>query len=275
MDELCGCRGVASRPFLPGLGRSMTKDRFRLSMSRLKLRAFTLIELLVTVAVAAALVALLLPVLTRSKESARRVRCLSNLKQLGLAGLLYFEDNEGRAFLYRGPSTNGGDVFWFGWLERGPEGARRFDPTAGALYPYLQGRGVEVCPSLRYRLDSFKLKATAAAFGYGYNLCLSAPSGQPPLPVSALAAPGATALFGDTAQVNTFQWPATIERPRLEEFYYMTTNEPTVHFRHSRTANIVFCDGHVEPEKPVPLSLDPRLPGEMIGRISSELLLIR
>jgi len=58
-------------------------------------RAFTLIELLVVVAVIAILAALLLPTLTRAKESGRRAVCASNLRQLTIALDLYAVDHDG------------------------------------------------------------------------------------------------------------------------------------------------------------------------------------
>lgn len=59
-------------------------------------RGFTLVELLVVIGIVAVLIAVLLPVLGRARESARRAVCLSNLRQTGLVLQTYAGDNSGR-----------------------------------------------------------------------------------------------------------------------------------------------------------------------------------
>jgi prepilin-type N-terminal cleavage/methylation domain-containing protein/prepilin-type processing-associated H-X9-DG protein len=228
--------------------------------------AFTLVELLVVVTILAILAGLILPSLNQSKSKAYKVKCANGLRQLGLAAMMYWDDNEGRTFKYIGGAKDNGTIYWFGWIERGSEGERRFNPQDGALYPYLKGRGVEICPSFNYQYRKYKLKATGASYGYGYNFYL----GEKPMDSKLLLSPSATLLFGDSAQVNVFQAPASPSNPMLEEFYYLNKSEPTAHFRHSRLAEIVFCDGHVESSRMLEGSLDSRLPEARVGLLPTE-----
>jgi len=58
-------------------------------------KGFTLIELLVVIAIIAILAAILFPVFARARDKARETSCLSNLKQLGTAVMMYCQDYDG------------------------------------------------------------------------------------------------------------------------------------------------------------------------------------
>ena len=76
-------------------------------------RAFTLIELLVVVAVIALLIAILLPSLGRAREKARQTICVGNLRNMGIAMVMYYQNNN-----FRFPSIGGNmetDTDWIAW----------------------------------------------------------------------------------------------------------------------------------------------------------------
>jgi prepilin-type N-terminal cleavage/methylation domain-containing protein/prepilin-type processing-associated H-X9-DG protein len=243
--------------------------------------AFTLVELLVVIAIIAILAAMLLPVLAGGKLSAQRAACESNLQQLGLATQLYWDDNAGNCFPTSIGITNGGQLWWFGWLDgTKQEGQRPFDLSTGFLFRYLNGSDVRLCPSLASAMAGFKLKGTNVVFSYGYNDSLS---GQPPVNVNQVHHPAETALYADSAQVNNFQTynnQSLRKNPMIEEFWYLDveTNQPISnyypngHFLHSQRANVTFCDGHVGMEKMLPGSLDKKLPNQNVGQLRPEIL---
>jgi prepilin-type processing-associated H-X9-DG protein len=184
---------------------------------------------------------------------------------------MYWSDYDQSPFPYKAGATNNGDIYWFGWIERGAEGQRRFDPTQGILHPYIHS-SVRTCPEFNYRMAEFKLKAMGASYGYGYNLHLSPAPNKPRIKISNLSRPAEIAVFADAAQVNDFQAPASPERPMLEEFYYISANDPTTHFRHKGSAQVAYCDGHVAAQKPLANSADQRLPKANVARLPEFLL---
>ncbi len=108
--------------------------------------AFTLIELLVVIAIIAVLASILFPVFAQARAKAREAKCLSNMKQIGIATQMYLQDFDGTYFddgFYTDPKY--GTVNWT--IPRDPDYWNPARPYL--LAPYLKNSDVLICAQER------------------------------------------------------------------------------------------------------------------------------
>ena len=208
-------------------------------------RGVTLIELLVVIAIVGILAALLLPTAVKAREMGLRASCMSNLRQLTMAMLMYTEDHDAGFVPAQSPDNL---MRWHGRRDTLDD---PFDPKLGPLWDYYGTDGLKMCPSFDPALDSpGAFEQGTGGYGYNSQYVGGSPSGWPamciPAKVFMIRDPANTVMFTDTAFLDCEH--KLIEYSFCEAPYFehwRLPADPSTHFRHNGMTNVAFCDGHV------------------------------
>lgn len=192
--------------------------------------SFTLVELLIVIALIALLAALIMPSLGRSKRKAQATECINNLRQLGYAAQMYWDDHDGRLGALSGIFPS--------WTD--PEAEQAWTKL---LFPYVK-------TTRAYRDPEWPSWMPELPICYYMNLLPayvdsgSPPSGRFALQLKRISQPSSFILMSEDLWVSPQQEiDPTNEKADRTGFSGTATNYPPPH---AGFANFLFADGHVE-----------------------------
>ena len=220
-------------------------------LMRNKNRGFTLIELLVVIAIIAILAAILFPVFSRAREQARKTACLSNLKQIGQALMMYVQDwDEGYPF----------NIMWCSLQPN-----QYFQMTAAyRLDPYVKSPGVWQCPSSsmgRHLVNRKNPDGSASNLDYvypgsfygyyvnvGYNPYMGrvCPYNTTIIKQSQLPTPAETVAIADSSLGSVACGGRTVVYANVCNAGCNRKVRLRSNTRHTEGSNLVFADGHAK-----------------------------
>jgi prepilin-type N-terminal cleavage/methylation domain-containing protein/prepilin-type processing-associated H-X9-DG protein len=203
-----------------------------------KQKAFTLIELLVVIAIIAVLMAILMPALNRAREQGKRTVCMSNLKQLMLAWVLYADDHDQSivnscTVLGTGKHPSS-EPCWLYFHNEPSEQTRIDGVKKGSLFPYVNDLNLYKCPTgIRGEVNTYGI-VDAMNGEMEYQIV---PKSVYIFRKTGIRRPGERFVFVDEGRTTTQSWTV----PYAQERWW---DPPPV--RHGNGSNWGFADSHVE-----------------------------